>query len=156
AGAGGSTLPAVAWSPDGTRLYAGGSHDALGRTQLRIWDEGGRGQWRDVPTAQHAIRQIMPCRDTLAISTADPSFGIVSLGGDKRVGQEGATPDMRGKEGKYPFASFQPGLAVSADASRVRFGLGYGSDDPFLFDVASGERFDLLRYFSGLSGPDIS
>src|SRR5262249_25596685 len=27
AGAGGSTLPAVAWSPDGTRLYAGGSHD---------------------------------------------------------------------------------------------------------------------------------
>jgi len=156
AGAGGSTLPAVAWSPDGARLYAGGSHDALGRTQLRIWDEGGRGRWRDAPIAQHAIRQILPCHDALAISTADPSFGIVSLAGDKRVWQEGATPDMRGKEGKYPFASYQPGLAVSADGSRVRFGLGYGSDDPFLFDVGSGERFDLLRYFSGLSGPDIS
>src|SRR5262249_46256694 len=54
----GGTLDAVAWSPDGTRLYAGGSHAAFGRTQLRIWENGGRGPWREVAIADHAIKQV--------------------------------------------------------------------------------------------------
>ena len=155
-GARDSTLSQVAWSADGARLYAGGSYTAQDWTQLRMWDDEGRGSWRDLPLAQQTIKQILPCRDTLAISTSDPAFGLVSLDGKKRNWQDAAAPDMHGKAGRSVYTSSDPGLTVSADGSRVRFGLGYGSERPFLFDIGSGERNDWLRYFSGLSAPDIS
>ena len=147
---GAGTLPQVAWSADGARLYAGG-----GRGELRIWDNEGRGSWRDVDLARHAIRQILPCHDVLAVSASDPAFGLVSLNGDKRVWQDGATPDMRGKYGGPRVASTEPTFTVSADARRVRFGLGHGIESPFLFDVTSGQLNDLQRFISGLSAPDI-
>ena len=135
-----STLSQVAWSADRARLYAGGSYSAQDWTQLRMWEDEGRGSWRDLPLAQHSIKQILPCRDTLAVSTSDPAFGLVSLDGKKRNWQDAAAPDMHGKAGRSAYTSSDPGLTVSADGSRVRFGLGYGSERPFLFDIASGER----------------
>jgi hypothetical protein len=146
---GAGTLSQVAWSADGARLYAGG-----GRGDLRIWDNEGRGPWRDVALARHAIRQILPCRDVLAVSASDPAFGLVTLSGDKRVWQDGAIPDMRGKNGGVRAASTEPTFTVSADARRVRFGLGYGIESPFLFDVTSGQLNDLRRFISALSAPD--
>ena len=148
---GAGTLSQVAWSADGARLYAGG-----GRGDLRIWDNEGHGPWRDVALARHAIRQILPCHDVLAVSASDPAFGLVTLSGDKRVWQDGAIPDMRGKNGGARVASTEPTFTVSADARRVRFGLGYGIENPFLFDVYSGQLNDLQRFISALSAPDIA
>ena len=39
---------AVAWSPDGRFLYAGGSYRLKGVRQIRRWADGGRGQFTDL------------------------------------------------------------------------------------------------------------
>jgi WD40 repeat protein len=89
-------LFAVAWSADGTRLYAGGQYqDAKGAFPVRLWDQEGHGKGHDVAVAQNTIMQLLPCRDKIAVGAADPVFGLLSSSGEKLVWQESAVPDVR-------------------------------------------------------------
>jgi WD40 repeat protein len=130
----------VAWSVDGTRLYGAG-----GRL-LRIWEQEGRVKARDVILSRNTITQLLPCRDAIAVGAEDPAFGLISATGEKRVWQEGDNPDMRGKRG----ANF----TVSGDGSKVRFGLGVGSNQPVLFDLVAGRLIDQPSLAAGLAAPD--
>jgi WD40 repeat protein len=136
-------LSTVAWSTDGTRLYAGGKY--LGR--IRIWDEEGRGTGRDVAVTQNTIMTLLPCRNSIAVGAQDPAFGLLSATGEKQVWQEADIVDVRGKLGEN--------FTVSEDGDKVRFGLGPSNDKPVLFDLASGRLTDQPQPVSVLAAPDI-
>jgi WD40 repeat protein len=74
---GNGDLSKVAWSADGTRLYAGGRYrDAQGAYPVRIWDQEGRGKGRDMAVARNTIMHLLPCRDSIAVAAAEPAFGL--------------------------------------------------------------------------------
>src|ERR1700730_13224556 len=79
------------------------------------------GNWRDVPISHGTIMQLLPCRDAIAVGAADPGFGLISPAGEKRLWLEGSKPDMRDK--------LDENFTLSEDGSKVRFGLGYGSEN---------------------------
>jgi hypothetical protein len=139
-------LASVAWSADGTRLYAGGSYDVRDMSQVRIWDHEGRSKGRDVALTSNTIQHLLPCRDSIAVGASGPAFGLISLTGEKRIWQEGAIPDMRGK--------LRGGFTASENGSKVRFGLGVGSDKPVLFDLAAARLIDQPQPASDLAAPD--
>ena len=128
-GISGGSLNAVAWSADGSRLYAGGRTGKSGPKPVQIWQDEGRGKRAEAPLAQSTIIQLLPCGAGLAAGTTDPAFGLIAADGGKRVWQEGVTADMRGKK--------RDAFAIAADGSSVRFGLGQGSAEPVLFDLAA-------------------
>jgi WD40 repeat protein len=138
-------LGKVAWSADGARLYAGGKYRAEDDRLVRIWDEEGRGKGRDVAVARNTIMHLLPCRDKIAVGTADPAFGLLSLDGKKLIWQESASPDMRGK--------LRSNFTVSDDGSKIRFDLGYDKS-PVLFDLSVGRPTDQPQPAAGLAEPD--
>src|SRR5262249_21686557 len=118
-------LSSVAWSYDGTKLYAGGKSHNAHHDRLRFWDNEGRGNGRDVSaSSQSTITHVLPCSDGIAVAAADPAFGSISASGEKRFWLEGAQPDMRGKRGEN--------FTIADDGGKVRFGLGVGGDRPVL------------------------
>jgi len=146
-----ANLNAVAWSVDGTRLYAGGRYStdpSNNEVMVRIWDGEGRGKYRDVSVARNTIVQLMPCGDSIAVASTEPAFGLISLIGEKRVWEVGSKPDMLYKLGEN--------LTISADGSKVRFGLGRGGENPVLFDAATGRLITQPLYVSDLSKADTS
>jgi hypothetical protein len=71
---------------------------------------------------------LQPCGDFIAIGAADPAFGLVGDNGQVRLWLTSVAPDMRGKHDPGAFT-------IGPNAKQVRFGLGYGEDNPVLFDV---------------------
>jgi WD40 repeat protein len=138
------SFPAVAWSSDGARLYAGARYQNAG---VRIWDREGRGEGRRVAVARSSILQLAPCRDSIAVASIDPAFGLISATGEKQAWVDSAISDMRGKTGQN--------FTVSEDGARVRFGLGYGGERPILFDLATSRLTDQPQPPAELSAPDI-
>jgi WD40 repeat protein len=145
-------LGSVAWSADGTRLFAGGlyrdeqdenvQHNEL----VRIWDREGHGRGHDVALAKNTIMDLLPCGGAIAVATAEPSFGLISATGEKLSWTYGGKPDMRVK--------LADNFTVSNDGSKVRFGLEFGGDKPVLFDLATGRLTDQPSPLTGLSVPD--
>jgi hypothetical protein len=140
-----SSFFTVGWTADGAQLYAGGSYVNKWFV-ARFWDLAGRGKGRDVDLAGDTIHELLPCGTNIAVGASGPSFGLISASGEKLVWQDGVGADMRGKVG----ANF----TVSDDGSRVRFGLGWGSEDPVLFDIKAGRLNDQPISMAGLSAPD--
>jgi WD40 repeat protein len=136
----------VTWSADGKQLYAGGGYSIDDIRQVRVWDREGRGNWRDVPISHGTIMQLLPCRDAIAVGAADPGFGLISPAGEKRLWLEGSKPDMRDK--------LDENFTLSEDGSKARFGLGYGSENPVLFDLAAPRLEDQAEAASSLTAPD--
>ena len=131
-------LATVAWSRDGATLVAGGQAQAQfqgeWRRFLRRFDANGRRKGADVGVSDNSIMDIRPCGDGFVFATYDPLFGHLSPQGVATTLQGPRTADMRDKVGSA--------LAVSGDASAVRFGLGYGEDKPVVFDLAAGSLTD--------------
>lgn len=139
------SLGSVAWSADGTKLYAGGKYWGGTARSIAIWDHGGQGPRRLVPFSNNTILQFFPCKNRFAIPVADPGFGIIDENGKRHVWIEGVTPDMRDKK----YGAF----TVSRDGTRLRFGLSYGIEEPVLFDLGLGEVTDAPQPVAGLITP---
>nr|VFJ51713.1 MAG: WD40 repeat [Candidatus Kentron sp. DK] len=118
----------VAWSADGERLLAGGSHDDYDGFPVLAWDQGGRGARSVWPTADDTIMDLkaLPSGD-LAVVTGDPALLVLDATGARRVALTAGMVDMRGKLGEH--------FRLSIDGSRIAFGLGYGSLEPVWFDI---------------------
>jgi WD40 repeat protein len=144
-GGAGDDLESIAWSGDGTRLYAGGRYQNEGSFPLVIWQEAGRGRRSEKPLSQSTIMQLLPCGDGVAAGAQDPAFGILAPDGTKRVWQEGVSADMREKLGQN--------FTLSADGKRVRFGLKEGGEQPVLFDLTTFRLIDSPVAVAGLSSP---
>ncbi|MGO9474382.1 MAG: hypothetical protein ACLPWS_13420, partial [Rhodomicrobium sp.] len=147
-GISGGGLSAVAWSTDGARLYAGGTHVSGTTLPAVIWQDEGRGKRSEPPLSRNLISQFLPCGEWVAVGAADPAFGLIEANGVKRVWQEGVTADMRGK--------LRDAFTLSADGTRVRFGLGLGDATPVLFDLTAFDLRDSPQAVPGLAEPKTS
>jgi WD40 repeat protein len=85
-------LFAVAWSADGSALYAGGEwRDRKGVIFIRRWADAGR--YQDLAAAGNRILDLAPLADGgMVFGAADPAWGIFSAGGQRVriVAREGA------------------------------------------------------------------
>jgi hypothetical protein len=70
----------------------------------------------------------------VAVAAGDPAFGLVRSDGSRPLWTEPIGADMRGK--------LQDNLTISADGSRVRFGLRQGGENPVLLDMSAGALAD--------------
>lgn len=125
-GADGGSLFSVAWSPDGTALYAAGSYRDGRKFLVRRWDEGGKGKYVDLPVADGNIMQIIPAGSgALAFAAAGPEIGVVDADGMVLAHMGASAVDNR--DGR---------LLLSADGSVVGFGPGTGGKSSAVFAVA--------------------
>jgi len=119
---------AVAWSGDGRRLYAAGKHQIEGKTIVRIWEDGGKGQSRDVAVGPNQpIVSLVRCGQGFAFSSQDPAFGVIDSEGRQRAWQSSVIRDRS--------AMLFDKLTVSDNGMRLRFKLREGGDAPVLLDL---------------------
>jgi Caspase domain len=140
-------LQSVAWSRDGATLVAGGDarrqFNGTLRRFLRRFDTTGRRLGADVGASSSTIFEIQRCGEGVAFGAADPSFGLLSPQGVATILQSPHTADLQ---------DFGLALAVSRDASSVRFGLGLSREDdkPVAFDLAAASLNDSPNLSLGL------
>jgi len=140
-------LGRVAWSADGTRLYAGGRFGAGGLNPIVAWDRAGKGRARELRGPGDTIMHLLPCGSGVAMGAGDPAFGLIAPDGRRLAWKEGLQADFRGQRGER-------GLAVASDGRRVRFGLEQGGARPVLFDLAAEALADAPDRPGNLDTPD--
>ncbi|HKJ61746.1 MAG TPA: hypothetical protein VKA94_07080, partial [Hyphomicrobiales bacterium] len=127
-------LSTVAWSPDGSRLFAGGKYVSGGSRPVVIWGDQGKGSRREASIGRSTVMHILPCADRVVAGSADPAIGTYTGVGIPLLHRENVIVDQRGKR--------EDSFLVSEDGSRVRFGLGYGGDIPVIFDLKQRDLID--------------
>jgi WD40 repeat protein len=133
----------VAWSSDGQTLHAG-----KGRWQpfsVFTWGNEGRGRRQEAVLSHNTVMHLLPCGNNLAVSAADPAFGLITTNGAKLVWQEGVTADVRNARRDTP--------AVSANGKVVQFGLMEDGADPVAVDIAAFRLSDAMDVEQDLTPP---
>ena len=100
-------LGRVAWSADGSTLYAGGLyHPTAGNFPIRAWTDGGRGGYHDIAgAAADTILHILPLRDGgIVYGTFDPSFGVIDASGRRQLFTTAAIADYRNNRQRFLLA----------------------------------------------------
>ncbi len=142
-------LSKVAWSSDGTHLFAGGAFEALfqgsWKNPLVIFDRGGKRIGDPVPVSNDAILNLQPCGDAIAVAAADPGFGLVDNDGRLELWKSGVAPDLRDKIGEA--------FTIAPDATKVRFGLQDGPGQPVIFDLGRATLIRASAPESGFAAP---
>ena len=130
-------LRAVAWSPDGRFLYAGGSLRSKGVRQIRKWADGGRGRSTDLPAGSlDQIFQIIPTRaGGLVYGARDGSFGVLNDRGESTLFVPPAIPN-------YP-ANLER-FFLSEDGASVQFGYEPRGKSTAIFSVNERRLSDSL------------
>lgn len=131
----GRAIGHAGWRTDGATFAAGG-YDA-GRDQrnlVSVFDRDGRRVGTPWPVDTQTITDVRGCGGGFAVATGGPSFGLFDAAGASIVFRRSVTADMREKVGGA--------FTISADARRVRFGLGVGGETPVLFDLAGATLTD--------------
>jgi WD40 repeat protein len=120
-------LSTIAWSADGQRLFAGGRWWGKQGCELRVWTDDGRRVLGDYDGARNTIMSLRPFADgTLALAAADPRVALLDSGCTPMWSVDPQTADYRDQADK---------LAISGDATRVRFGFELFGLKPALFDL---------------------
>ncbi len=134
---------AVAWSPDGRFLYAGGSYRLRGARQIRRWADGGRGQFTDFSaTSVDHIWQIIPTRTGgLVYGAQDGSFGMLNERGESSLFVPPAIHNYRVSYEKF---------LLSGDGQDVQFGYEQRGTFTAIFSVSERRLTDSL--LTGIKG----
>ncbi len=142
-------LASVAWSSDGTRLFAGGRYEAQFQGQrkdpLLTFDRDGRRIGGPLPLGDETIKDLQPCGNTISVAAGDPAFGLVDGNGRIGLWKTGVAPNMRDKLGDA--------FTIASDARKVRFGLGDGGEEPVLFDLAQATVTNAPDLLPGFLAP---
>jgi Caspase domain/WD domain, G-beta repeat len=136
----------VAWSADGTRLYAAGRYVKAGKIAIRVWDRAGLGAPRDITGPLTTIMHLLPCGDGIVFGAAEPAFGVLDGKGNPRTWQDSVQADMRGKRFEH--------FTVSADGRRLRFGFKEYGGEPVLFDLTAATLTDAANAVADLTPGD--
>uniref|UniRef100_UPI0040570104 caspase family protein n=1 Tax=Candidatus Electronema sp. TaxID=2698783 RepID=UPI0040570104 len=122
------SLSSVAWSADGSFLFAGGRRNDFSPPPLFRWADKGQGKRESWQAAGETVMNLKPLPDgSLLVGAGDPALLRYDSQGRKQFDLRPNLPDMRNKLGD----SFQ----LSADGRQVAFGLGYGGEEPVCFDL---------------------
>ncbi len=127
-----SSLSSVAWSADNRRLYAGGSYqkqiDGVWKHPIRVWTEGGRGSYTDIPVANSTITNLQPRKGGgLFFGAADPAFGAFDGLGKVLYTRYPVIADYRENH---------EGFQVSHDGAAIRFAYQLWGVAPAVFSLA--------------------
>jgi WD40 repeat protein len=130
-------LRAVAWSPDGRFLYAGGGLRSKGVRQIRKWADGGRGRSTDLSAgSSNQIFQIIPTRaGGLVYGARDGSFGVLNDRGARTLFVPPAIPN---------YQASHEGFFLSEDSASVQFGYEFAGKSPAIFSVNERRLTDSL------------
>ncbi|HEU0254101.1 MAG TPA: caspase family protein, partial [Pyrinomonadaceae bacterium] len=102
----------VAWSTDGSTLYAGGDYGGFLNRRIRYWTDKGRGPWREVEASTGAILHITPLLSGgAAFGTDEPAFGVLNSRGERTLY---VGPHIVDPSGPLP-------LLVSSDGAKIQF-----------------------------------
>ena len=128
----------VAWSADGSILYACGELAAPSRAALLRWRAGGRGALEELPTdARQRIADLQPLPDGgVAFAAEDPAIGVLDAAG-RPVFARG--PEI------VQFGHDDGTLRVSSDGARLQFARGERDAPPVRFSLFARE----LRHGAG-------
>jgi WD40 repeat protein len=134
----------VAWSKDGETLFGAGGEEIL------RWSDSGRGPVQVLTRlSRECCLGIRPFgKRGLAFGAYGPAFGLLGDDGLLRLVRPANQPDMKRKLGD--------GLAISRDATRVRFGLDKGAKNPWIFDLNELSFQPSPVFPSDLHQPDVS
>jgi WD40 repeat protein len=146
-----NNLFAVAWSRDGAKLYAGGMYythrgDDYPRP-LRPFSSDGSRAGPDIAVAGNTILSLAACGDSMAFGSYEPTFGVVRPDGTAATLGRARIADMRTKVGDA--------FTVSADGTRVRFGLDPGAKNPMMFDLMAASFGSSATASRDLSAPQV-
>jgi WD40 repeat protein len=131
---------AVAWSPSGDKLYAGGNYAVGADRMVRVWRDGGRGAYTDVAAANNTILHFAAIPNSGGIAyAAHDGWGVLNNRDQRTQRVESATADFRNNT---------EGFRISRDAQFVAFGFKQWGKDPAGFDLARG----VLRSAPALDG----
>ena len=126
----GANVRLITWSADGQFLYAGGGYrDQNARHLVVRWAAGGRGARTMFPVIDDAIVGLKPYGRAGVLFAGDAqSFGAMNGIGEPIFTKGPDVPDLRAKFGQA--------FMVSSEGTSLRFGLGYGDQQPVRFDLA--------------------
>lgn len=152
---GNDDLSEVAWSQDGTTLFAAGGVQeppaGLDQSYIRRWSNAGKGVAKNIRSSGNRIFSLAALPEgSLAFGSADPSWGIINSDGIKKVFHSSTSPDLRMN---------WEGFALSPDGAKVRFGYENFGGASAVFGVqgrqfyASDVSVDLIS--ATLSSPTI-
>jgi len=124
------SLGSVAWSADGSRLYAGGKYYRDGGRPVRLWANGGRGTASDLSAAAQTIMSLVPLQNGgVAFGAGDPSYGLIDAQGRRTFFQGPTIADFRGV--------FSGSWRLSPEGKTIEFGYEPGGKMPMHFAVAA-------------------
>jgi hypothetical protein len=118
----------LAWSGDGSELWAGGAHRDATRWLLRGWPRSNFTTYTDRPVAGASVLAIttLPKQRVLYVS-AEPAWGVID---------HQARPQVRAQAPVASFNSLARQFGLSADGKRVAFWYGY-KQPQFEFELAN-------------------
>jgi len=120
----------VVWSSDGTSLYGSGQYAGAGLNPVYRWKNQGQDAPEIIPLTQNRISEIQQMPDNhIAFAAEDPGIGV--------MGPDGKLKLFRGPD-IANFSNAQTQLAVSADASAVRYPLQRDNRLQHIFAVFGG------------------
>jgi WD40 repeat protein len=137
-------LPTVAWSEDGSLLYAGGTYGIGSTVFIRVWTQAGQGSFQDLATATNTVMDIAPLAAGGIVYSASGSFGTFDGAGRKTW------------ERRAPLADFRDntdGFKVSRDGTVVDFAFELFGKSPARIDVTERRVVLAPPAESGLASP---
>ena len=109
-------LSSVAWSIDGTYLYAAGTYRDYGKFPICRWSEGGQGSFSEFIVAENTVMDLKPLfNGQLAVAAQDPLIAVLSADGKPIWEHRGDIADFRAQQGEY-------GIRLSESGDVVKFG----------------------------------
>ena len=109
-------LSKVAWSTDGSRLYAAGRFAQSGLSPIVVWPQAGRGTPQFWPASSNTITDLRPLADgRLVFGAADPAWAVFDTQGKRQVGGDRPILDHRSNESKFRLAQNGSSIEFSLD-----------------------------------------
>jgi WD40 repeat protein len=131
-------LSRVAWSSDGSRLLAGGTHhDETGQNPVLVWGDAGQGARSRWPGGGQTVTQILALREgRTVVATGDPLWTVLAADGAAETLPEDSRFQLGGFSRKADFTGANLGrFHLSNDGSRIEIGTRHEGRDPFAFSV---------------------
>lgn len=140
----GADFKTVAWSSDGRFLYAGGSYRSNKVIQVRKWDDGGRGEYEDLPIPVELPLFHLICLKAggVAFCSRDGSFGRIN---------DRDKPILLSPKAIYIYTVNEEGLLLSQDVSAIQFAYEHRGKSPAIFSLPERRLTDAFSsLWSGL------
>ncbi len=147
AGVDNGNFSAVAWSPDGRRLMAGGRYKVADWNTIRFWGDGGRGPYEEEPISTQDIASLRPLSNGLLAIGAIERIALLDVARKRVWERSNAAADFR-------YQYHEAGLRLSTTGDTVAFGYEQRGERQALFSLTERTLTLAPKDLQGLALPD--